>query len=143
MRRGIFPHSFHCRHPGRPVISGTETNSSEMKFREEVKSWALFCPNFPSKSSRPFFQSSLFMFSQCLSIFPSFLFKLSSAFTRSQSVLVNYSPTSHTRQKRRNFLPTRRWGKTTPKKSIAFLGAIAFLQHAPKKSSASKMEGFP
>ena len=29
------------------------------------------------------------------------------------------------------------------KRSIAFWGVIAFLQHAPEKSSASKMEGFP
>ena len=28
-------------------------------------------------------------------------------------------------------------------KSIAFGGGLAFLQHAPKTSSASKLEGFP
>ena len=43
-------------------------------------------------------------------------------------------------QNRNQITNQKSWGKS---KVHSFLGVVAFLQHAPKKSSAAKMEGFP
>ena len=77
----------------------------------------LFRPTFRAKSS----ESILVNFSQFSLVFSRFLVSIFPSifpyFSRFQSISVNFSQfqPGHTRQKRRNILPTGRWGETTPK----------------------------
>ena len=107
-----------------------------------VHFWVLFRP--PSGRN---LQGHFSHFSQFESSFPRFesvFVNHSRFFPRFQSVFVNFSQfqsvfvnfsqlqADHTRQKHRKFLPTGRWGETTPK--LLVLGTDLFLTQRGRKS---------